>query len=81
MCLMLMLGIANYITASFICWLWLRILNLVVAVFSIFMAYIAYRRARKIAKAIDATKTLTLTIIHYGEENKSKGEEQGERGS
>lgn len=78
MCLCLMLGAINWITAPLTSKLWISILCEAASIYSFFMAYVCYRRARKTAEAIDAQTTLTLTIIHYGEKSESKGQEQAE---
>ena len=74
----LILGAFNFYNVPF-CSQWqLTALGFVTALFCFFMAWLNYRRARKIAEAIDTPKTLTLTIIHHGEESESKGKEQVE---
>lgn len=75
----LILGAFNFYNVPF-CSQWqLTALGFVTALFCFFMAWLNYRRARKIAEAIDTPKTLTLTIIHHGEESESKGQEQAEK--
>lgn len=48
-----MLGMANFILASFMSKTWVIILDTVAAWFAFLMAYICYRRAREVAAAID----------------------------
>lgn len=78
MCLCLMLGTINWVIAPMTSKLWIFILDEVAAAICFIMAYICYRRARKIAETIDDKPTLTLTIIHHGEESESKDKQQGE---
>lgn len=83
-----MLGTINWVVAPMTSKLWIFILDLVAAAICFFMAYICYRRARKIADAIDDNLLsmhrqlgyyLSLfKIIFNGEESESKGQEQGE---
>ena len=56
MCLFMMLGTINWVVAPMTSKLWILILDLVAAAICFFMAYITYRRARKIAEVIDAPK-------------------------
>lgn len=69
MCIMIMLGTANLITAPFTSKVWICVLSFAAAAFAYFMAWTTYRKARLIAKAIDSvwvsylTQTLALLSL------------------
>lgn len=59
---MLMLGAINWVTAPCTTKVWIFILCEVGSVFAFLMAYICYRKARKIAETLDKPKVLEITI-------------------
>ncbi len=58
----IMLGVFNFNVALRAINIWLFILNMGVALWLFFLAYIAYRRARKIAEILDAPTEIKISI-------------------
>lgn len=53
MCIFIALGVISWIAASLVSKWWVAILFMVVALFDFFIARVSYRRAKKIANALD----------------------------